>query len=239
MSSASPSTDDGAGRIMAQSPRGLLDRAKFWLLEARRGRGRPIPGAFLDAQYRAGYWKHLDEISELAPCMIIAGYVHHLFESPLVLDVGCGHGRMARLLAHFPLEGYTGIDLSPAAIAQARALGINRARFATADFEKWTPPEQYDVILFQDSLYYATDPVRQLRRYAGALTEHGVFVVSMFRYSNNRIIWRRIDRSFQTVAATRVRNRKGKWDVRVLRLRHAPSRDEPAASPPSARRRTR
>jgi SAM-dependent methyltransferase len=201
------------------SPRGVLERAKFWLLDARAGAGRPVPRKHLDAQYRAGYWQHLDSLAELAPCMVIAGYVQHLFAAPRVLDIGCGHGRLCRILAHFGVESYLGVDLSPEAIEQARARPVEGARFEVGDLETWTPAETFDVMVFQDSIYYASQPAAQLLRYSEALTAQGVVVVSMFRYSNNAMIWRRIDRSFRTVEATRIQNEKGEWDVRILRPR--------------------
>jgi SAM-dependent methyltransferase len=215
----------GQERGSARSSRGLLQRAVFWLRDAWVGAGRPQPSGHLDAQYRTGYWKRLDSLSELAPCMIIAGYVQHLFTSPRVLDIGCGHGRLCSVLSHFPVESYLGIDLSPEAVAQATALGIDRARFQVGDFETWSPPERFDAIVFQESVYYATRPAEQLLRYSDALTDGGVLIVSMFRYSSNHLIWRSIDRSFRTVEATRVLNEKGEWQIRILRpLQGAASR---------------
>jgi SAM-dependent methyltransferase len=204
----------------ARSPRGLLQRALFWLRDARAGAGRPHPAAHLDAQYRTGYWEYLDSVAELAPCMIIAGSVQHLFGSPRILDIGCGHGRLCRILNHFPVESYLGIDLSPEAVAQATALGIERARFEVGDLETWSPAERFDAIVFQESIYYAARPAEQLLRYANALAEGGVLIVSMFRYSSNNLIWRSIERSFRTVEATRVLNEKGEWQIRILRPLH-------------------
>lgn len=226
MSERSTCPLERAGTGTGRSPRGLLERAKFWLIEGRAGAGRPVPREYLDAQYRAGYGQHLDSLAELAPCMVIAGYVQHLFAAPRVLDIGCGHGRLCRILGHFGFESYLGIDLSPEAIEQARAQRIEGARFEVGDLETWMPAQTFDVVVFQDSIYYASRPTAQLLRYSEALMAHGVVVVSMFRYSNNAMIWRRIDRSFRTVEATRIRNEKGEWDVRILRARDPSPREK-------------
>lgn len=202
-----------------RSGRGLATRLRFWLSRAHRGAGRPARKEVLDLQYRSGGWRRLDSLEQMLPCMVVAGYVHQLRDHPRVLDVGCGHGRLAALLGRFPLESYTGIDLSSEAVQQAQEADIAGARFEEADFDEWEPPERFDLIVFVDSLYYAENPVATLRRYAEALSPDGFFVVSMYRYSNNALIQRRVARRFQEVDRTTVRNGAKRWDIQVLRPR--------------------
>lgn len=208
------------GELMShktRSGRALTTRLYFWLASAARGAGRPTTKAALDEQYRGGGWKHLDTVSEMAPCMITAGYVSHLFRTPRVLDVGCGHGRLAKVLSRFPVQYYVGIDLSTEAIEQARRAGIENASFIAGDFEDSVPAQRFDVVIFLDSLYYARDPLAVLRRYAEALDPEGVLIVSMYRYSNNPLILRKLARNFEAVDQTIVRNRGLRWDIHVLR----------------------
>lgn len=202
-----------------RSGRALATRLYFWLAKAARGAGRPTTKEAFDEQYRGGRWKHLDTVSEMAPCMIAAGYVNHLFRAPRVLDMGCGHGRLGKLLSRFPLQSYVGVDLSTEAIAQARAAGIENASFIVGDFEVALPAQRFDVVVFLDSLYYARDPLAVLRRYSEALDPEGLFIVSMYRYSNNPLILRTLARHFEAVDKTIVRNRGRRWDIHVLRPR--------------------
>lgn len=80
------------------SGRTLATRLRFWLMSAAQGAGRPTAKDVLEEQYDTGGWKHLDSLPEMAPCIMVAGYIRHLFDRPRLLDIGCGHGRLGRLL---------------------------------------------------------------------------------------------------------------------------------------------
>ena len=162
--------------------------------------------------------ERLDSIDEFAHYMVIAGYVHYLFESPTILDVGCGPGRLAELLAPFSFTSYLGIDLSTEAIKRARLREQTRARFRVVDLNEWNPRGRFSVIIFCESLNYAIHPVTTLLRYGRALERNGAIIVSLYRHRNHGRIWRNADRYFRTADSTTVVNRQGEaWDSRVLR----------------------
>lgn len=186
-------------------------------------RGRPIPREIWDRQYREGAWESLDSNDELDHYLAIAGYIHKLFESPTVLDVGCGPGRLGELLEGFACRSYLGIDLSLEAIKRARKRRAIRARFRVADLDLWTPPGRFSVIVFCESLNYATHPAFTLMRYTRALEPNGALIVSLYRHANHRRIWRQAARDFAIQDATTVTNRKEQtWDIKVLRPRRNP-----------------
>jgi 2-polyprenyl-3-methyl-5-hydroxy-6-metoxy-1,4-benzoquinol methylase len=160
----------------------------------------------------------LDSIDEFAHYMVIAGYVRFLFASPSILDVGCGQGRLAELLAVFSITRYFGMDLSAEAIQQARRRVRTQARFRVADLNEWNPPGRFSVIVFCESLNYAIHPVSTLVRYARALKRNGAIIVSLVRHRNHGMIWRNAARYFRTADSTTVINLQGAtWDIRVLR----------------------
>ena len=198
-----------------QTTKQLLDR----LFLSPKNWEWPISQSALDRLHREGNWDSLDSIGELAHCAVIAGYVHYLFASPVVLDVGCGRGRLLKLLHPNRLKSYLGIDLSVEAIRQATVLAGEGAAFEVADLAKWNAAESFDVIVFNESLCYATElPADIMARYAQALKEGGVMIVSMYRYGNHRMFWRNIEKHFVAIDATTVKNRQGQaWDIRVLR----------------------
>ncbi len=180
--------------------------------------GRPIPQETWDRQYREGAWEGLDSIDEFAHYMVIAGYVYNFFESPKILDVGCGRGRLVEVLALFSFKSYLGIDLSAEAIRRARLREENHMRFHVADLNEWNPPARFSVIIFCESLNYAIHPVSTLVRYAHALERNGAFIVSLYRHRNHGRIWKNAEGYFRTADSTTVINHKGEaWDIRVLR----------------------
>jgi 2-polyprenyl-3-methyl-5-hydroxy-6-metoxy-1,4-benzoquinol methylase len=187
-----------------------------------RDRGRPVPVARLDQKYRRGGFRFLDDLGQLGHYLIVAGYLQALFRAPAVLDIGCGHGRLVKLLDGVRPARYHGIDLSREAVARARRCARAGMTFEVADLNAWEPRERYDVIVFCESLNYAAHPASTLRRYAGSLAPGGALIVSLFRYRGPGALWRRtwrnLDRDFETVDAIGVGNRYGQvWDVKVLR----------------------
>ncbi len=211
----------------ARRKHGRLPGASGDPVRQRAGRlrdaGRPVPQNAWDQQYRAGVWNSLDTIDEFAHYMVIAGYVHSLFSSPTILDVGCGHGRLMRLLTPFGFGKYLGIDLSNEAIARARVWEKSNARFLVADLNEWNPAGRFSVIVFCESLNYAIHPVATLVRYAQALERNGAIIVSLYRHRNHRRIWKNAERYFVIRDSTTVTSQKRHtWDIRVLQ--HPPKR---------------
>jgi 2-polyprenyl-3-methyl-5-hydroxy-6-metoxy-1,4-benzoquinol methylase len=182
--------------------------------------GRPIPQETWNQQYRAGALEGLGSISECAHYQVIVGYVRALRAASAILDVGCGPGHLAEVLAPFGGKRYLGIDLSGEAIGRGRRRAPAWMRFQVADLDEWTPPGRFSVIIFCESLNYALHPLATLLRYAQVLEPDGALIVSLYRHRNHRRIWRNAERYFETASATSLTNHRGQtWDVRVLRRR--------------------
>ncbi len=203
-------------------------------LQPGRDDGRVIPQGTWDQQYRAGAWEGLGSLSECAHYMVIVGYVQALRAAPTILDVGCGPGHLAKLLAPFAGKRYLGLDHSGEAIRRARRRAPAQMRFLVADLNEWTPPGRFSVIIFCESLNYTLHPLATLLRYAQALEPNGAIIVSLYRHRNHRRIWRNAERYFATEAATSLTNHRGQtWDIRVLRPRSSAlptSREPPGKS---------
>lgn len=101
-----------------------------------------------DAAYRGGAYDYLESV-DLAPRMaIMAAYIHR-YEARRVLDVGCGFCDLLNYLDD--AVGYIGVDISQAAIDQARERFAGRAdtAFHVVDFRDWRPPgESVDAVVW-------------------------------------------------------------------------------------------
>lgn len=207
---------------MLNKARQIVQKLKFKLFQAPKGYGLPYTTEVWDKQYKDGVWNFLDSVDELANYMVTVGYVHHfsksLNDAPRVLDLGCGDGNLAALLSHFQMKSYLGLDVSVEAVRQATACNIPAARFQIANFEAFELTEKFDFILSTGSISYATDPVVVLQRYADALSENGAFIISLWRYGYNGVIWQNIEKHFEVLDAAVVTNRNGQmWDIKVIR----------------------
>jgi predicted TPR repeat methyltransferase len=96
------------------------------------------------------------------------------------LDLGCGTGLMADALRS-RVDHLTGVDLSPAMIANARERGVYDGLIvgdATA-LLRCEPPGVFDLIVAADSLVYIGDLAPVFAAVATALTADGLFAFSV------------------------------------------------------------
>ena len=188
----------------------------------RFSRRHPVSVSQWDAEYDGDdYAERLDTITHVAHHSVILGSLTYGAKEPSVLDVGCGHGRLLRLLAgHF--AQYVGLDWSPHAIERARSLSIPHTRFEVADMNHWDTTERFDAVVLNNCLSYSADPREMFERALGWLTEEGVVIVSMYRGLGARYIWSLVDSAaVDQLAACAVKDvRTGAvWDVKALRPR--------------------
>ena len=184
------------------------------------GCGRPVPAASFDREYQSGNWAHFATFGELPRTLVLAGAVNHFFPAePSVLDLGAGAGRFAQALRHYPFSRYLGLDLSPAAVAQARALAMPRMEFIEGDFEIWRPVVACQAIVFNESIGYARDPAATLAAFSRHLQPGGRFFVSLYRSGSSAAQWRRMYRACETVEAATVAAGGKTWDIRILQPR--------------------
>lgn len=72
-----------------------------------------------------------------------------------VVDLGCGPGRLTRILRdRWPEAEVVGLDSSPEMIERANAEHIAGVRFELADLREWTPPEPVDVLISNATLQW-------------------------------------------------------------------------------------
>ena len=185
--------------------------------EQRTGRGDvPVSRQEWERQYREGGWEFLRGTDELARYGVLTAYLHRLHPGGSVLDVGCGEGLLLDELAPLGYSRYVGIDLSAAAVAAASRRAGERARFEAADAERFTPPERFDAIVFNECLYYFEDPLPTVHRYRPYLEPGGTLIVSMFRSRRAQALERRLEAELPLVEKVAVTNRKGTWVVSLF-----------------------
>ena len=194
----------------------MLNRA---LLAAVARRHREIPRSSWDEQYASGAWDYLRSMGEAARYALIAGYCRYLSASAAVIDVGCGEGILQRLLVP-SYSRYLGIDLSGVAIERARAGAGDAANtvFTRADGGEYAPAGDFDLIIFNESLYYFPRPLEVVRRYEGHLRDGGAIIVSNVIRRRSRVARAQVAAAYCTLDRVTLRsNTAESWEMRVLR----------------------
>jgi SAM-dependent methyltransferase len=137
---------------------------------------------------------------------LILGYVRKQpFRRPLILDAGCGTGKLMTLLA--PIAEIEGIDASEQAIAYCRERGLSSVR--RVDLNEFRSEARYDAITCIDVLCHESvrDPGSVLTRFHEALRPGGILILNLPAFESLR-------RAHDTVVQTVRRVRKE--DLRPL-----------------------
>lgn len=96
-----------------------------------------------------------------------------------LLDLGCGNGWTSNFFAK---KGYSviGKDISPEAIKHAEKdkMGNMNLKFIVGDFEKMDYHNEFDSVVFFDSLHHSTNEENALRSVYKALKPKGVCIIS-------------------------------------------------------------
>lgn len=168
-----------------------------------------------ERQFATGRWNRLQEgqanTAEIA--RLILEYARTKSGRIRVLDVGCGNGGLARLIAS--ATDYTGIDIAESAIAPART-ATPQGTFFVGDAEH--PREDigtFDVLVFNELLYYL-DPRTVLPRYRIHANSGAQVYISMVSFWRSWFLWRRIKRVIRLPRSFRVGNgKRNEWDIAI------------------------
>jgi 2-polyprenyl-3-methyl-5-hydroxy-6-metoxy-1,4-benzoquinol methylase len=136
-----------------------------------------------DKEFSGTKWDFIDNTA--GDC--VYAHLEKFARNGSILDLGCGPGNTANELAADAYTTYVGIDISEAALAKAvrRTEQSGRAgnnSFAQSDFLGYAPTQDFDVILFRESMYHV--PFGQVRtildKYSAHLKPGGVFIVRLY-----------------------------------------------------------
>ena len=153
-----------------------------------------------DGQYAASSWDYLSGLEQAPRYAVIEGWRRRLKPTGSVLDLGCGEGVLFDQIPPAAKVSYTGVDLSEVAVASALRKVRDAAleRFVCSDLLTFEPPpgSRFDVIVFNEVLYYLPDPLAAVSHYRSVLARDGIIIVSVFH--ENLGTWKAIDASLAT-----------------------------------------
>lgn len=148
----------------------------------RRGGGVPYSAMprFQELQAQESAQTH-DGVLVDVTLPLVDGLVGRLHRGIDVIDVGCGHGHAANLIADaFPASQVTGIDVSDQGLAAARA-EADRLRLGNVRFERRDAtsiePGSFDLITAFDVIHDLPKPAETLAAIHAGLRPGGVFLM--------------------------------------------------------------
>jgi len=183
----------------------------------------PVDQTTWDREFLAGEWDYLDTNDlERARHQVIAYFIDAYNPKGKILDVGCGLGTTTDFLKSAQKKNYLGIDISTVAIKRALK---KKAKFKSIDFLKFKSGTKFDVIIFNEVLYYL-DEKEALTHALKLLKKNGVVIISLYRTSKKHYdekIWQVFKKFFTEIDGTEIsghiKNQDVTWRISVLRKR--------------------
>lgn len=172
-------------------------------------------------QYERGSWDGLEKLDELPRFSIIAGLVQFLKpNNPSILEIGCGEGVLAQRIGRNYYSSYIGTDVADTAIQRANdRFGDDKTVFEAVDMNDYQTDQTFDVIIFNESLYYLRPMAEKLvEQYVPMLKPGGILIISLNTgpHADGKAKWEIIDTLFDTVDKTLVETAKNGWIVKAL-----------------------
>ncbi len=145
-----------------------------------------------EKEFSSGKWDGLEfSPLERARHAVIGMFLQQYAPEGSVLDVGCGFGTTTDFLNPVQKSLYLGIDISETAVSEAKKR--KKASFLVADFLKFNPEKKFDVLLFNEVLYYLEEEPA-LRHAMELIREGGLVIISLYSqkkmHYNDSAIWK-------------------------------------------------
>ena len=173
-----------------------------------------------DEQYIKGHWDYLKSFEQLGRFSIISGKFYFYYSGGgSVLDLGCGEGVLQKMIKPYKYSNYVGVDVSENAINIASEESDEKTSFICSDISTFEPDSTFDMIVFNESLYYLDEPNKVLHRYRRYLNKEGLIIISMWDYKErNNKIWKLIQSDFKPNHETIITaDNKITWIIKSLR----------------------
>lgn len=155
-----------------------------------------------DQEFGNRQWDYLEH-TDNDPIYV---YLEKYEDKGNILDLGCGSGNTGNELNWSKYAHYNGVDISEVAIQKAELRTRENHRqaknkYVCCDIESYVPHQQYDVILFRESIFYI--PVRRIKavlnRYSRYLRPNGIFLIRMCDREKYKPILDIIDETYSVI----------------------------------------
>jgi len=166
-------------------------------------------------QYEKGKWECLKDPLEEQRFQVTLEAVQTYAANGSILEVGCGEGILQSRMQPGSYTRFMGIDLSEVAIERAAHLNNSHTLYQCADMETFTTAEKFDVVLFNESLYYAKKPLALLQQYVHFLRPGGHMILSIYHTADNRQLLDKIEATHPLLEQKVTTNERGTWYCQV------------------------
>ena len=169
-----------------------------------------------EKEYAVGRWNYLHEPAEAERYEVVLDFVYHYLQgNRAILEIGCGEGILQSRMRPGVYSRFLGIDISHVAIRKAARMKDPVTEYRAGDMDTYVPPGKYAMIIFNEVLYYSTDPLQTARRYLPYLEAGGHLLFSLNETPRSLEIIQNLEKAFPLVAEKRTINKRGAWHCKL------------------------
>jgi 2-polyprenyl-3-methyl-5-hydroxy-6-metoxy-1,4-benzoquinol methylase len=169
-----------------------------------------------DKQYAQGAWDVLKSPLEEKRFETVRNFIYKYAPGGNILEVGCGEGLLQSGMDKQQYASFTGIDISGVAIDRTAQLQDTQNTYLLADMETWQPAGNgFDIIIFNESLYYASFPIQLMSRYFSFLKPGGAIILSVYETPPNKRLLDAIEKHYHAAEEKITENERGRWYCRI------------------------
>ncbi|WP_316832700.1 class I SAM-dependent methyltransferase [Pedobacter aquatilis] len=205
--------------ISADRIKDKVRRTLYQKLLYKFGFGNRVAKSTWETQFEDGFWNYLYSKEEMAHYLKIVENYHHLSPGGRILDIGSGNGALYAYLVQSGMNTqlYLGIDIAEAAVRDA-TLRFPKADFKQLDFEKSSLKDRFNVIVFNESLYYFKRPLKKVAEcIKHNLKPGGYLIISIVDYGKNNFLWTLLKKKYEFIRFEDVENEQGqRWKIGVI-----------------------
>ncbi len=137
---------------------------------------------------------------------------------PRILDLGCGYGSLYQYLDENTIEQYVGVDLSDTAIYKAKKKNQKKAHYYVADIQNFNLDQNFDIIVFNEVLYYLDNPIKSVARFDSNVSKNGFYIFSFF--GEREDLKEKLSYSYNLIKTKSilVENDKRSWGISLFKI---------------------
>lgn len=172
--------------------------------------------------FRDKKWHFMADESQREHYKIIVNMYTSLCNGGTVLDIGCGIGILYHQFKNtvgLNNDKYLGIDISTVAVQEAITT-YNTDVFKTLNYQKESLSTKFDVIIFNETLYYFDHAGKTLEKCINEnLKPNGKIIISMCAHERHDKIWTYIDTNYHILDSATTTNGEGiSWTIKILSI---------------------
>ncbi|HEY2117614.1 MAG TPA: class I SAM-dependent methyltransferase [Candidatus Acidoferrum sp.] len=174
-----------------------------------------------DREYATGFGSQLKLSDARAHNEMLVEFMTNVDKNKAILDVGCGEGLLVDFLHECGYEHYLGFDFSDVALQNAAKRADAKTVFTKGFIKSFVPDGHFDAIVFNECLYWFSEPLKMLRRYERFLADGGAILVSLFTMNEkSRALDAEIASQFNVIRSEKITNATGTWSCSMIKKDH-------------------